>query len=61
MPGHMFRIALEDWSILASYFSVTDDLHQKTPTPACFPGHSQQMQYKFRNIKVSAFKRKSYL
>ena len=61
IPGHMIKIALEDWSTLALYFSVTDDLHQNASTPACSPEHSQHMQCKFSNIEVSAFMRKSYL
>ena len=53
--GHMIRIALEDWSTLDSYFSARDDLHQKAPTSACSPGHSQHMQCKFSNIEINAF------
>ena len=45
-PGHMIRIALEDWSTLASNFSVMNDLHQNAPTPAFSPGYSQHMQCK---------------
>ena len=57
-PRHMIRIAREDWSTLALYYSVMDDLHQKAPKPA---GCSQHVQCKFSNIEVSTFMRKSCL